>query len=464
MLFNSIEYLFFLPLVFLLYWLVCRNNRSRNLLIVAASFVFYGWWDWRFLCLMVVSCLCSFFAGLLLENSRKRRGLILAMSLVINLGILFVFKYFNFFVESTEEVMHILGVNASPQFISVVLPVGISFYTFQAVGYTLDVYRRGFHAVKDPILFFAFISFFPQLVAGPIERASNLIPQFMATRSFKRSQAVDGMRQILWGLMKKMLLADNCAVVANYVFANYATLSAADLWVGAVCFTFQIYGDFSGYSDIAIGSGKLFGIRLMQNFRLPYFSQTIPEFWRRWHISLMTWLRDYVYFPLGGSRCSSLKHVRNVAAVFFISGLWHGANWTFVAWGLYHAALFLPFSLVKGKQTRGSRFLLTIATFVLVVVGWVIFRSATLTDAWQYIVGMFDVRNLGTVNCGRQPLIYIVGFTFVEYLFRKREYPLAFAERGLLKYRTCRFAVYLALFLLTLVWGGVQMPFIYFQF
>jgi alginate O-acetyltransferase complex protein AlgI len=464
MLFNSIEYLFFLPLVFLLYWLVCRNNRSRNLLIVAASFVFYGWWDWRFLCLMVVSCLCSFFAGLLLENSRKRRGLILATSLVINLGILFVFKYFNFFVESMEEVMHILGVNASPQFISVVLPVGISFYTFQAVGYTLDVYRRGFHAVKDPILFFAFISFFPQLVAGPIERASNLIPQFMATRSFKRSQAVDGMRQILWGLMKKMLLADNCAVVANYVFANYATLSAADLWVGAVCFTFQIYGDFSGYSDIAIGSGKLFGIRLMQNFRLPYFSQTIPEFWRRWHISLMTWLRDYVYFPLGGSRCSSLKHVRNVAVVFFISGLWHGANWTFVAWGLYHAALFLPFSLVKGKQTRGSRFLLTIATFVLVVVGWVIFRSATLTDAWQYIVGMFDVRNLGTVNCGRQPLIYIVGFTFVEYLCRKREYPLAFAERGLLKYRTCRFAVYLALFLLTLVWGGVQMPFIYFQF
>ncbi|MDD4759301.1 MAG: MBOAT family protein, partial [Bacteroidaceae bacterium] len=265
----------------MIYWLVCSNIRSRNLLIVGASFVFYGWWDWRFLSLMVMSCFCSFFAGLLLERSEKRRKLILIASLAVNLGILFVFKYYNFFMESAREVVQVFGLRPSFSFISVVLPVGISFYTFQAVGYTVDVYRRGFKAVKDPILFFAFISFFPQLVAGPIERASNLIPQFTAPRIFNNALAVDGMRQILWGLMKKMLLADNCAVVANYVFAHYANLSAMDLWLGAICFTFQIYGDFSGYSDIAIGSGKLFGIRLMKNFRLPYFSQTIPEFWRR---------------------------------------------------------------------------------------------------------------------------------------------------------------------------------------
>ena len=464
MLFNSIEYLFFLPIVFLIYWLVCSNIRSRNLLIVGASFVFYGWWDWRFLSLMVMSCFCSFFAGLLLERSEKRRKLILIASLAVNLGILFVFKYYNFFMESAREVVQVFGLRPSFSFISVVLPVGISFYTFQAVGYTVDVYRRGFKVVKDPILFFAFISFFPQLVAGPIERASNLIPQFTAPRTFNNALAVDGMRQILWGLMKKMLLADNCAVVANYVFADYANLSAMDLWLGAICFTFQIYGDFSGYSDIAIGSGKLFGIRLMQNFRLPYFSQTIPEFWRRWHISLMTWLRDYVYFSLGGSRCSRLKHGRNVALVFLVSGLWHGANWTFVTWGLYHAALFLPYSFLKPKPTGWEKRLLAVVTFVLVVIGWVIFRSATQFDAGQYISGMFNANNGSAVTCGRQPLIYVIIFTIVEYFFRKREFPLALQQRGLMKYRTCRFGFYLLAFLLTLMLGGKQMPFIYFQF
>lgn len=465
MLFNSIEYLIFLPLVFLFYWFGCRGVRMRNAFIVVASFVFYGWWDLRFLGLMILSCLVSFLAGITMERFRFRKATLTA-SLLINFGILGFFKYFNFFSDNFAALLNGMGMNVHPLVLSIVLPVGISFYTFQAVGYTVDVYRRQLSPTRDPVLFFAFISFFPQLVAGPIERASNLIPQFQKDRTFHRSQATDGMRQILWGLMKKMLLADNCAKQAAYVFAHQASLPATDLWLGALFFTFQIYGDFSGYSDIAIGSGKLFGIRLMQNFRLPYFSQSIPEFWRRWHISLMSWLRDYLYFPLGGSRCSSARHWRNVLIVFLVSGLWHGANWTFVAWGAYHAVLFLPFAFLfkHDARTRVGRIGRTLLTFVLVLIGWVIFRSASLLEAVQYIGGMFTPSRFGASTCGREPLLFIALFVAAEALWHKREHPLALSGKGLLQYRATRYALYYLLFGITLWLGGEQMQFIYFQF
>ena len=444
MLFNSFEYLIFLPIVFLLYWFVfdyaigkCKHQLLlQNLFIVVASYIFYGWWDWRFLILIAITTILSFLSGIGIERTPTQRGkkAVMIANVVVNLGILGVYKYYDFFAREFAE---LFGIESDFLLLHLILPVGISFYTFQALSYSIDVYRKQLPPTHDMVAFTAFLSFFPQLVAGPIERATNLLPQFYKKRSFDYATAVDGMRQILWGLFKKIVVADNCATYVDTVFADISGQSGSTLVLAAVLFTFQIYGDFSGYSDIAIGTAKLFGIKLMRNFHVPYFSRDIAEFWRRWHISLTTWFRDYVYIPLGGSRpalparlqckVESLKFkgeetgkadtpastlytlhhtpkiinrytkciaVRNTFIIFLLSGFWHGANWTFVLWGAYHALLFVPLLLMgKNRRYRNDdqtwrdipRMLLT---FVLVVIGWIVFRSPDMGSCVDYLAGI----------------------------------------------------------------------------
>ena len=406
MLFNSIEFLFFLPIVFLLYWYVFKKLQWQNLFIVIASYIFYGWWNWTFLILIAFTSLCSFLSGILIEhdrnNNQKLSKFYATLNIVINIFILGIYKYYNFFTENLVDAFDSIGISLEISTLQLVLPVGISFYTFQALSYTIDVYKDKLKATHDPVEFFAFLSFFPQLVAGPIERATNLLPQFQKNRIFKYEDAVDGTRQILWGLFKKIVIADNCAIVVNNVFGDYQSQGSLTLLYGAFMFTFQIYGDFSGYSDIAIGTGKLFGIKLMRNFNFPYFSRNIPEFWRRWHISLNTWFTDYIYIPLGGSRCSQWKVIRNTIIVFFVSGLWHGANWTYVCWGLYHGLLFLPYLILK-KKTKFNEDVAEnrtypniketfqiLLTFTLVVFGWIIFRAKDIHEAYLYIERIFS--------------------------------------------------------------------------
>ena len=407
--YNSIEYIVFLPIVFAIYWLLRNHLKLQNAFVVLASYVFYGWWDWRFLLLIAFTSLCSYASGLLIVESRESRAkskFWMVANIVINIGILAVFKYYDFFVSEFGE---LFGVSTESLLLRVILPVGISFYTFQALSYSIDVYRGKIKPTKDIIAFFAFISFFPQLVAGPIEGATNLLPQFLQKRTFSYEQGMDGMRHILWGLFKKIVVADNCAVYVNQVWATYDTQSGSTLLLAAILFTFQIYGDFSGYSDIAIGTAKLFGIRLMRNFNNPYFSRDIAEFWRRWHISLTSWFRDYVYIPLGGSRPTiddrwidgrwtegrkKLIIVRNTFVVFLICGLWHGANWTYLVWGLYNVLLFLPLILLdKSKRYKDAPLVWKqlpqmLLTFVLVTIGWIIFRAPSMAEAWGYVCAM----------------------------------------------------------------------------
>lgn len=480
MLFNSIEFAVFLPIVFLLYWFVfAKNLKLQNLFVVVASYVFYGWWDWRFLLLIAFTSFCSWGSGLLIdrykETPRKAKAVSVS-NIVLNLLILGVFKYYDFFVGSFADVF--LGGKREGLLLNIILPVGISFYTFQALSYSIDVYRGKMKPTKDVVQFFAFVSFFPQLVAGPIERATNLLPQFEKPREFDYDMAVDGMRQMLWGLFKKMVIADNCALYVDQVFSSCQSQSGSTLLLAAVLFTFQIYGDFSGYSDIAIGTAKLFGIKLKRNFNVPYFSRDIAEFWRRWHISLTTWFRDYVYIPMGGSRVSKAKVVRNTFIIFLLSGFWHGANWTFIVWGAYHALLFLPLILL-GKNRKYTN---TVAegrvlptwkemvqmssTFVLAVIGWIIFRAANVNEAWQYICGlfgksMFTAPWLMNRHYYVQVVLSIVVMLVVEWIQRNKEHALDL--RGV-KSHVVKFGIYYLLVIVIFLFGGHAESFIYFQF
>lgn len=479
MLFNSLEFLLFLPATFLLYWFAFKPLRLQNIFIVAASYLFYGWWDMRFLLLIAVTTLCSYASGLLLEKTEGKRRLqkgISAANIVLNLSILCFFKYFNFFGENFAALLRLCGIPYDWITIDILLPVGISFYTFQALSYTIDVYQHKIKPTHDIVAFFAFISFFPQLVAGPIERSTNLLPQFLTARHFNYAQAVDGMRQILWGFFKKMVVADNCAMAVNIIFSEYQALDGTHLFLGALFFTFQIYGDFSGYSDIAIGTARLFGIRLMRNFNFPYFSRDIAEFWRRWHISLTTWFRDYIYFPLGGSRCGRWRTMCNTAVIFLVSGFWHGANWTFVCWGAYHALLFFPLLLAgknrkhKGVVAQGrllpdiKEFLQMSCTFLLVVIGWVIFRAESIGQAWDYIYCMVTKFSGQLPAHGKDPLIYISILLVVEWLQREKQFGLQISSTGLFRHRAIRWALYYITFVTTLLLAGQQEEFIYFQF
>ena len=488
MLFNSFEFLLFLPIVFLLYWMVSRGRRWQNLLVVIASYVFYGWWDWRFLFLIALTSFSSFVSGLLIEHYEGQRRCQLAVSaanIVLNLSILGVFKYYNFFVENLDALFSAVGWHLDWVTLQIILPVGISFYTFQALSYSIDVYQRKLPATHDMVEFFAYISFFPQLVAGPIERATNLLPQFQQERHFDYAKAVDGCRQMLWGFFKKMVIADNCAVAVNQIWAGYADESGLVLMIGAVLFTFQIYCDFSGYSDIAIGCARLFGFNLKRNFNFPYFSRSIPEFWRRWHISLTSWFRDYIYFPLGGNRCDKWKVIRNVYIVWAISGLWHGANWTFICWGLFHGTLLVVFNLL-GINTKyknivaHNRWLPNIKemlqmtlTFVLTVIGWIIFRAETMTDAVSFMVCMFthspfdfvgSVKALKELQLTTTAVAIIVMLVW-EWVQRNKQHALQFSGKSfVLRYAWARYAFYIIMMMLIIVFAGTQSEFIYFQF
>jgi len=478
MLFNSIDFAAFLPIVFILYWfLIQKNLKLQNVLLIVASYVFYGWWDWRFLSLIVFSSLVDYFVGrqLAKEETQSKRKLLLWTSISVNLGFLGFFKYYNFFAQSFTEAFTFLGQHIAPNTLDIILPVGISFYTFQTLSYTIDVYKRKLEPTKDILSFLAFVSFFPQLVAGPIERATHLLPQFYKKREFHYSKAVDGCRQILWGFFKKVVIADNCAEYANQIFNNSGDYSGSTLVVGAIFFTFQIYGDFSGYSDIAIGTSRLFGFDLMQNFSFPYFSRNIAEFWRRWHISLSTWFRDYLYIPLGGSRGGTLTKVRNTFIIFVVSGFWHGANWTFVVWGFLNALYFLP--LLLTKQNRS--YLNTVAenrvlpsfkelfsmgvTFIITVFAWIFFRAESITHALQYIKNIFskalwELPEIRPTNL----LIIIILFMSIEWLGRAQKYAI---ETLLLKQsKGIRWAFYMLIIASVFIFSKQEQEFIYFQF
>lgn len=480
MLFNSIEFIIFLPIVFFLYWFVSPKRKIQNLLIVVVSYIFYGWWDWRFLLLIAFTSACSFGSGVLLsrhKDDERTKKIISAANIIINIGILAIFKYYNFFVDNLIYLFEKIGYHLDFVTINIILPVGISFYTFQALSYTIDVYRRQINATTDIVDFFAFISFFPQLVAGPIERATNLLPQFQKNRNFNYEQAVDGMRQMLWGFFKKVVIADNCAFYVNRYWDLYADFSGVSLLALAVLFTFQIYCDFSGYSDIAIGCARLFGINLMRNFNFPYFSRSMPEFWRRWHISLMTWFRDYVYFPLGGSRCSKLKNVRNIFVVWGISGLWHGANWTFIFWGIFHACLLVVYNILGintkyEHEVRYKRFLPKISelfqmaiTFLFAVIGWIIFRAEDMSQAYHYICHMFyTFFDSPHVSFEKSALYMAMMLFFVEWLQRDKQHVLQFPQNCFWGLRPVRWAVYLLIVVFIACLRGHSQTFIYFQF
>jgi D-alanyl-lipoteichoic acid acyltransferase DltB (MBOAT superfamily) len=484
MLFNSIDFAIFLPIVFILYWFVTnRNLKLQNLLIVVSSFVFYGWWDWRFLILMVGTASVDFIVGILLskQENTKNRKILLSFSIIANLGILGFFKYFNFFVDNFVNLFSIFGTKFNPVTIQIVLPVGISFYTFQALSYTIDVYRKELEPTKSIIDYFAFISFFPQLVAGPIERATNLLPQFYQKRTFDYSKAVDGLRQILWGLFKKIVIADNCAEFVNQIFNSSADYSGYTLILGAIFFAFQIYCDFSGYSDIALGTARLFGFNLMRNFAFPYFSRDIAEFWRRWHISLSTWFRDYLYIPLGGSKGGTIMKIRNTFIIFVVSGFWHGANWTFIVWGALNAVYFLPLLLANKNRTNieivaQGKFLPTIKesfqialTFGLTIFAWIFFRANNLEHAFDYIQRIF----IGIIQDPdaflivwkpyKQTIILIIFFVFVEWLGREKQHVFHIENTNLL-YKI-RWFMYVFVALQIFIFGNFnKTEFIYFAF
>ena len=483
MLFNSIDFAIFLPIVFVLYWFVTNKNlKLQNFLIVAASYVFYGWWDWRFLSLIIFSTIVDFTVGQKLRNEENqlKRKVLLWTSILVNLGFLGFFKYYNFFLDNFIAAFSFFGQEIQGNSLNIILPVGISFYTFQTLSYTIDVYKRKLEPTNDFIAFSAFVSFFPQLVAGPIERATRLLPQFYKKRTFDYSKAVDGMRQILWGLFKKIVIADNCAQYANQIFNNSADLNGSTLVLGALFFTFQIYGDFSGYSDIAIGTSRLFGFHLMQNFNFPYFSRDIAEFWRRWHISLSTWFRDYLYIPLGGSRGSTWMKVRNTFIIFIVSGFWHGANWTFIVWGALNAIYFLPLLLTNNNRNnldtvaQGKllpslkEFSFMLLTFCLTVFAWIFFRAENIGHAFSYISeilspSLFKVPYFKNGTLAIPTIILTSIFIYIEWLGREQQF--AIQNLGLKWQRPLRWSFYsLIIFAIGMFMPSVESPFIYFQF
>ena len=476
MLFNSIEFLLFLPTIFILYWFVFNKNlKYQNSLILASSYVFYGWWDHRFLSLIFLSTIVDYVIGLNISNqsSKKKQKLLLWGSVLFNLSVLGFFKYYNFFVDSWVELFSSVGYEIKSVWtLNIILPVGISFYTFQTMSYTIDIYRKKLEPTKDFISFASFVSFFPQLVAGPIERASNLLPQILKKREFQYVQVIQGLKLILWGLFKKVVIADSLAPIVDDIFSNYQDFGGGTLWLGAIYFSFQIYCDFSGYSDIAIGTSKLFGFELMSNFKFPYFSRNIGEFWRKWHISLSTWFRDYLYIPLGGSQEGKWKSIRNIFIIFLVSGFWHGANWTFIFWGLFHSILFLPtFMFNKNRNYTSSiiaantllpslkEFINVVTTFLLVTIGWVFFRSESIGDSFSYLASM-DYNINSFTHLSPKVVLYILMLILVEWTQRFDERNLFVTFPKLI----FRIFVIICVFLILINFKKESQQFIYFDF
>jgi len=476
LLFNSYEYLIFLPLVFLIYWKILNKNlKLQNFFVLAVSYLFYGCWDWRFLFLLLFGSLVDYGIGILLGKTKlvKKRKLLLGVSIFMNLSILGFFKYFNFFVDSFIELSSVFGFTTNKSSLQIILPVGISFYTFQILSYTIDVYRNKLEPTKDLISFLAFVSFFPQLVAGPVERAVNLLPQFYKSRTFNLELSKDGLRQMLWGFFKKIVIADTCAVYVADIFSNYQDYNSSTLFLGIIFFAFQIYADFSGYSDIAIGTARLFGFNLMRNFAFPYFSRGITEYWRRWHISLSTWFRDYLYFPLGGSRCSKWKQIRNIVITFTVSGLWHGASWNYVFWGFTNGILFIPSIIFKKKNETEIvaenklfpsfyEFLQLFVTFWAINFTVVFFRSATINDAFIFFERMFTTNFMEIPNFINISYLWIGILLVAEWLQRKKQHAMQLDNFP--KY--LRWIIYYALAGITFYYFNLNsgQSFVYFQF
>jgi alginate O-acetyltransferase complex protein AlgI len=479
MLFNSYEFLLFFPVVFLLYWFVFKQNlKAQNGFILLASYVFYGWWDWRFLSLIAFSSLVDYICGLKIwqEEESFKRKVYLGISLGVNLGLLAFFKYFNFFIDSTIQLLNTIGFQANPYSLQLILPVGISFYTFQTMSYTIDIYRKEIEPTRNIIAFFAFVSFFPQLVAGPIERASKLLPQFFKSRAFSYQQGSEGMRWILWGLFKKVVIADNCAVFADRIFNNPLDQSGSSFVIGAFLFTIQIYMDFSGYSDMAMGTAKLFGFRLSKNFDYPFFSVNIAQFWNKWHISLTSWFRDYVYIPLGGSRRGLARRIFNTFLVFLLIGLWHGAEWKYLVWGGVNAFFFIPiivinhnYGQVNAKHSKNLNksvyFLKVFSTFLIFTFGCLIFRSLSVSDAWFGIKQIFS-SSLFQIPAVSVRVYFILLLAFfgigMEWIGRKSDFALGRHVESWSKFK--RYIIYMILIILIILFAQKERPYFYFQF
>jgi alginate O-acetyltransferase complex protein AlgI len=482
MLFNSISFLIFLSVVFFLYWFVFQKSlRAQNLFILIASYVFYGWWDWKYLLIIIFGSAVNFFSGLKLacNSTPIHRKIILLISCVASLGMLCLFKYYNFFTASLAGAFNSIGIGLQLRTLDVILPVGISFYTFRMLSYTIDVYRKKVDPTRDAIAFFAFIGFFPHLAAGPIERADRFLPQFFRKRIINYENAADGLRQMLWGFFKKIVIADNCAIVVNKIFNDFQTLPGSTLLIGAFYFTIQIYCDFSGYSDIAIGCSRLLGFDTMKNFTCPYFSRDIAEFWRRWHISLTSWFRDYLYIPLGGSRRTRFITIRNTFIIFILCGIWHGANWTFVAWGFINAIFFLPLliigsnrkhlnSVAQGKLIPGIRETLQMTiTFILTMFAWIFFRADSIIQALSYVEHIFSksLFSMPIVHNMRMLVPMILLMIATEWIQRNREHGLDLKDIKFPRGGKCiRWSIYYALVLLIFCFYGGDQAFIYFKF
>ncbi len=482
MIFNSIDFAIFLPIVFIIYWLVNKNLKLQNIVILIASYIFYGWWDWKFLLLIIFSSTLDYTIGIALSKNKneKIRKLLLFTSITINLGFLGFFKYYNFFLDNFVDAFSVFGSRLEVDKLNIILPVGISFYTFQTLSYSIDVYKNKLKPTNDIISFFTFVSFFPQLVAGPIERASNLLPQFYVKRIFNYNKAIDGLRQILWGLFKKVVIADNCAELANEIFNNYNDYNGITLIFGAIFFSFQIYGDFSGYSDIAIGTSRLFGFNLLQNFSYPYLSRDISEFWRKWHISLNTWFKDYLYIPLGGSKGGNFMKIRNVSIIFLVSGFWHGANWTFITWGALNALFFLPLILsgnnrnnldiiAEDKKYPSIREVIqVIKTFIITTFAWIFFRSDNVMMAYNYINkifsrSIFNFPNFNDKYLVLEVLTMIMLQIIIEWHGRKNNHPFEYLNEKI-QTKIFRWGLYIIIAIIILTFTGNQQEFIYFQF
>lgn len=483
MLFNSSEFLVFLIIVYCLYWFVFKKNLTiQNMFLLGASYLFYGWWDWRFMLLLILSTFIDYFFGLVIYNAEKdiKKRVYLWLSIINNLGILGIFKYYNFFAGSFADMASGFGLHIQPYILTIALPVGISFYTFHGMSYVFDIYRGNTKPTRNFIDYALFVCFFPLLVAGPIERATHLLPQVQARRVFNYTQSVHGLRLILWGLFKKIVIADSLAVIVGFIFARHETMSGFSLILGSVLFAFQIYGDFSGYSDIARGTAKLFGFELLLNFKFPYFSRDIAEFWRRWHISLSSWFRDYLYIPLGGSKAGVNKAVRNTFIIFLVSGFWHGANWTYIFWGGLHAVYFLPLLLLKRNRKNTDAIHITpnlagfrqlggiICTFILVCIAWVFFRATTITEAFDYLYGIISHPFInGKEYKLFSPYIYfpfvLAVMLIVEWISRNWEDVTVFFN-GIQK-SYLRYSMYFFIFFLIIMFGSFEeSAFIYFQF
>lgn len=474
MVLSSIEYFLFLSAVFLLYWLVfSRSKTSQNVFVVSASLFFYGLWDWRFLGLLLLTAISTFMSGVLLKKDEvsSKRKIVLWFTLILNLGILFFFKYFNFFVQAFSDTITLFGGRAGISTLRIILPIGISFYTFAALSYTIDVYQRKIEPTKDILAYLAYSTFFPCLLSGPISRAQKQLPQFFEKRTFNYEKAVEACKFLLLGAIMKMCLADRLGVYVDTVYGNYNNYSGNTLLLTSVLYTIQIYADFAGYSLLAIGSGKLLGIELPTNFIRPYFAKTVTDFWRRWHISLTTWFRDYIYFPLGGNRCSKARWMLNTMIVFVVSGLWHGANYTFLIWGAMHGIFMIIERLVYGDRIKHItnnlspiNILRWLVTFAIVNFAWIFFRLDDLNDVVIVIRKIFTNRE--NLYFDFNLMTYALPAFFVVYLYdwyaekKNNKLLMLDSQKGYL-----RWVAYTCLFLFLILFGSFeQTQFIYFQF